>query len=137
MSLIIAARLHAAEPDNIKERLLAARKQSDFARVYEGIDRKFNGDTTKIVEYLRSVGFTCQYGTVLFKAQCVFAYCGDRPLFPQFLQRELMTLNATIEKNGEVWTGVAHHQTACPENESLLKQKQEYLLNGGSPRGGK
>ncbi|MCO5964805.1 hypothetical protein [Sinorhizobium meliloti] len=137
-TLTAAANVHASELGNVRERLLAARTQEDFAKLYEGISRKFGGDANRIVEFLKSNGFTCQMGKTLFKAQCVFAYCGDRRLFPPtLLQRELMTINVTIERNDAVWTGVAHHQTACPATDVVLKQKQEDLLTGGAPRGGK
>ncbi|MDX0507593.1 hypothetical protein GOE04_02425 [Sinorhizobium medicae] len=134
--LTAAANVHASELS--RERLLAVRTQEEFATLYKIISRKVGDDANRIVESLEKNGFSCRMGKTLFKAQCVFAYCGDRRLFlPTLPQRELMTINVTIERNDGVWTGVAHHQTACPETDVVLKQKQEDLLTGGTPRGGK
>lgn len=53
-TLTAAANVHASERGNVRERLLAARTQEDFAKLYEGISRKFGGDANRIVEFLKS-----------------------------------------------------------------------------------
>lgn len=128
LHLLTASPVSADELSPIRERLVAARTQDDFARIYESIEHKFNGDTRKIVQYLRDVGFSCQYGKVLFKAKCVFAYCGDRKLFMPTLRRELMSIGVNITEGGTS-TGVVHHQTMCPATDALLRETQKNLLN--------
>ena len=128
-----ALRAHAGEFDTFKGNLLAARTNDDMVRIYQSINRELHGNTTKIVAFLKDVGFSCQYGTVLFKAKCVLAYCGDRTifqplersLFPPF-RRELMSKGITITERG-VQTSVIGHQSACPS--VSLKEIQKKLLN--------
>ncbi|WP_324763234.1 hypothetical protein SO078_06155 [Sinorhizobium meliloti] len=133
--LTAASPLHASELGNVTERLLAARKQEDFAGLYKEIDNNFGGDTEKIVAFLKRSGFSCQFGTILFKAKCVFAYCGDRSLFPP-LRKELMTIDIIFDRTGEVRTGVAYNQTTCPDTATLLRRKQDELSTGTTPRRG-
>ena len=125
-----ATPLHAVETINIRDRLLKARKQQDFSNFYEEIRIEFGRKASNIVDFLNTVGFSCQTGGPFFEASCVFAYCGDARYFPVFIKRELMTIHLTIKGNGHVWTGVAHQQAACPATDSLLRQTHEELLTG-------
>src|SRR5262245_51736112 len=54
LSIIIASAVICSAPANadefasIRERLVAARSQDDWARIYQGIERNFYGNATKI-----------------------------------------------------------------------------------------
>ena len=58
VSICLAAMsAQADELDALKERLRAARTHDDIVKIYQSIDHEFKGDTTKIVDFLRSIGF--------------------------------------------------------------------------------
>lgn len=65
MTLTAAANVHANELGNVRGRLLAARTQEDFAKLYESISRRSGGDANRIVEFHKNNGFSCQMGKTL------------------------------------------------------------------------
>jgi hypothetical protein len=123
------ATVSAGDLDDVKQRLLAARKHNEMDRIYKSIERKLGGNRPKIVEFLRASGFSCSVGSVPTAGKCVFAYCGDR----RFFRRELMTITVGMVGR-DVTTSVVHQPAECPPTNALLKEKQEYLLSGGDTR---
>src|SRR5215212_1039476 len=97
-TIFAAAPIHAGEVTSIHERLVAARSQDDFAQIYRGIERESGGDTTRIVKSLRDRGFSCSTGTGYIRANCAYAYCGDRSLILLF-RRELMNIGVYITEH--------------------------------------
>lgn len=138
------AALHAAasfaktdELDAVKKRLLGARKQGDITRIYEEVERRFDGDTVKISAYLQRIGFSCVPGRILYRIKCVYSYCGDRRIFPLIFQREFISVGVIITEKGTSTDLVHHNATECPATDALLRAAQEKLLNGGIRRDGK
>ena len=130
-----ASLVSAGDLDDVKQRLLAARKHNEMDRIYRDITRELKGDVRKTVGFLRNNGFSCWTNNGYFKARCVLAYCGDRSAFIGF-RKELMTIGVTITERG-VNTSVVHQPSACPRTEAALQGTQERLLTGGKMHGGK
>jgi len=109
-----------------RQRLLAVRTHDEVEQVYNEIDRRFNGDTDKIINYLEIIGFSCLKSSGYLKARCVFAHCGDREVLLLF-KRQLVTIEMWIREQ-RVITSVINQLSECPASSDLLVERQKSFL---------